>query len=131
MLAPGGNRHHSAEHWHLNWHFVLSRRAVAELSPAVSAPSTHRAVRPQGQAMPHAGGDGDDAIELMDESRRWPRLNGPVPELALGIETPRPDIAADIESETVIATLSRVDRHDIRKPLDRDRLLSRFGRAVP
>src|SRR6185437_16722027 len=31
VLAPGGNRHHSAEHWHLNRQFLLGGGAVAEL----------------------------------------------------------------------------------------------------
>jgi hypothetical protein len=74
-------------------------------------------------------GDGDDAIEVMHQSRCWPRLDGPVSELASGVETPCPDIAANIEREDMSDT--RRDRHDVIKPSDFNRLLSRLFRAVP
>src|SRR5689334_14009998 len=129
VLAPGGNRHHSAEHWHLNRQFLLGGGAVAELPLVVPAPSTHGTVCPQSQAMRPTRGDGDDAIEVMDQSRCWPRLDGPVSELASGVETPCPDIAANIEREDMGDT--RRDRHDVIKPFDFNRLLSRLFRAVP
>jgi len=74
-------------------------------------------------------GDGNDAIEVMDQSRCWPRLDCPVSELAGGVETPCPDIAANIKREDMGDT--RGDRHDVIKPFDSNRLLSRLFRAVP
>ena len=122
VLAPGGNRHHSAEHWHLNRQFLLGGGAVAEL-PLLFQPQARTvpsALRAKLCAPPTA---------IMDQSRCWPRLDCPVSELAGGVETPCPDIAANIKREDMGDT--RGDRHDVIKPFDFNRLLSRLFRAVP